>query len=396
MTTRGWRALVGTLLVVLPLGVDLLLPSLPAIAATFSAPIATVQLTMTTYLVGLAIGQLVSGPVSDAVGRRLPLILGVLMVALGAMLAAGAPNIEVLLAARAVMGLGAGTLFVVASGVIRDRFDGVETAREISRATVVVSASAVVGPVLGSVILYFLGWRSVFGVIAVFLSFMAFVVIRFLPETLARPISEKAWWQRLISDALELVRDPQFLGYGGAVVLATAGLWALLATSSFLLQDHYGLTAQQYGLVLACSGVGLLALTQFTAAKVQQFGPRRMAIAGSMVMISGVGVIALGATIVDSMWCFVVGFGLYMTSLGLVVPCCRAMSVQSHQSRAGSGFALIGTTQFTLGALAAPVTGLLPMGQEVSSAVVALLLALATAGGLLLARPGRRTSASPT
>jgi MFS transporter, DHA1 family, multidrug resistance protein len=367
-------ALLGTLTAIGPLSIDMYLPAFPQIADDLGAAPSQVQLSLTTLLVGMAVGQLVTGPLSDRLGRRTPVIIGMVAYALLSLLCAFAPSTGALAAIRFAQGFAGGMGTVVARAVVGDLFTGRAAAKYFSQLALVFGVAPVLAPSLGSAVLTFTDWRGIFVTLAVIATLIAIAVIRVLPETL--PPSRRS--TRGLADVADTTRvlaaDRIFIGYAVSGGLAMAGLFAYLSGSSFVLQDVFGLSTAVYGLLFGVNAVGLVAASQLNGRLLDRFTPRQLLVA-SLAAGAAVGAALLGAAALATMIGVVILLFCYLATLGMVNPNSAALALDRHRDRAGTSAALLGTVQTLIGAAAAPLVGLTGESSAVPMALVICICA---------------------
>ncbi|MCS7478576.1 multidrug effflux MFS transporter [Umezawaea endophytica] len=372
-----------------PLSIDMYLPAMPQMAGELHAADATVQLTLTSFIVGLAAGQLLVGPLSDALGRRRPLLVGLALYVVGSVLCAISPTSGVLIGARAVQAAGAAAGLVIARAVVRDRYSGVEMTRFFSTLMLVNGLAPVLAPVIGAQLLTFTSWRGVFVTLAVLGSALLAVVALVLPESLpadrrtpARPAAALRTYARLLTERT-------FIGYALASGLMFASLFAYVSGSSFALQGVYDLSPQQFSLVFGLNGIGIILAGAVNRRLVGRFGEHAMLRSG-LLLAAVSGLLVLAAVLF--------GFGLIgllvplfflVSSFGLVMPNASSLALADQARAAGSASALLGVLQFLIGGgLATPLVGLGGPGTALPmAAVVAGFSALALLVSLVLNRP---------
>ena len=387
---RGTRLLLllGALTAVGPLSLDLYLPAFPTLARDFGVTASRVQLSLTACLIGLAAGQLVAGPLSDRWGRRRPVIVGTIAYAAVTLLCAVAPSAELLTAARLLQGLAGGVGVVVSRAIVRDLYGGVAAAKYFSRLVLVFGLAPIVAPTAGSIILHFASWRGVFVVLAAFGALIALVTALGLPETLPVERRSTGGLRAVAGSARRLLSDRVFIGYALTQGLAFAGLFAYIAGSSFVVQEVYGGTSTQFGLLFGLNAIGLVALGQVNSVLLDRFAPRRLLVATLAVGVLGAAALT-GAATGHSLTLFAVAMFVYVASIGLVMPNGTALALDRHPGMAGTASAVLGAIQSTIGSLAAPVVGLVG-GEHAAmpmATVIATCAALALGAILLVARP---------
>ncbi|MBO0833632.1 MAG: multidrug effflux MFS transporter, partial [Actinobacteria bacterium] len=268
----GLLALLGALSAFGPLSMDMYLPSIPTIAADLHAGQSLVQLTLSACLAGLALGQLVAGPLSDGLGRRKPLLAGLAAFTLISLVCAVAPNIGVLIAFRFLQGAAGAAGVVLSLAMVRDMYEGTELARILGSLTLVFGLAPVLAPVIGGQVLRFTSWRGVFGVLAA-IGLALLAASCFLPETLAPQRRTTAGLRRLAADSRTLLADRQFDGNALAVGLGTAALITYISSLPFIVEDAYGRSPQLFSLIFAINALGLTAAAQTSARLVRRRSP---------------------------------------------------------------------------------------------------------------------------
>ncbi|KPC72109.1 MFS transporter [Streptomyces sp. NRRL WC-3753] len=379
--------ILGSLTATPPLAMDMYLPALPEVTRSLSAPAATVQLTLTACLAGMALGQIVVGPMSDKWGRRRPLLAGLAVYVVATALCAVAPNVELLVAFRLVQGLAGAAGIVIARAVVRDLYDGVAMARFFSTLMLISGVAPVVAPLIGGQILRFTDWRGVFVVLVVVGVVLGVVVWARLPETL--PVEERHAGGA--GDTLRAMRgllaDRAFTGYMLAGGFAFASLFAYVAASPFVVQEIYGASAQTFSLLFGLNSVGLVVVGQINGKiLVGRVRLDRVLGLGLVVVIA-----AATALLLMSLGVFgEVGLGpvavalfVLMSAMGVSLPNTQALALMRVRKSAGSASALLGTSSFLIGAVASPLVGIAGEDTAVPMAVVQLVAAVVALGFLV-------------
>jgi DHA1 family bicyclomycin/chloramphenicol resistance-like MFS transporter len=389
---RLWLVLVlGLLIAIGPLSIDMYLPALPKLQADLRTTPAGVQLTLTGILLGMAVGQLLVGPLSDALGRRRPLLAGLLLHVTASLSCVVAPDIAVLGGLRVLQGLGVAAAAVVATAVLRDLFSGAAFARLLSRLLLIPTATPILAPSLGGALLRWTQWQGVFVVLAAISLVLIGLVAVGLAETLPRHRRRPAGVRAVIGSYRALSRDRTFVGLALVAGLTMAALLAYVAGSSFVFQREYGLDEQQFGLVFGAGGAGLVAATQLNVWLLRRHSPQRI-LTGALVAgaVSGLALVGVAATGAGGLVAVLVPLWLMIAVVGLAFPNAPALAMSRHGEMAGTAAALLGAAQFGLGGLAAPVVGLLGTGKVAMAVVIAGAMLAAAASMLGVVRPRRR------
>jgi DHA1 family bicyclomycin/chloramphenicol resistance-like MFS transporter len=380
----------GSLIAIAPLTIDTYLPALPSITADLQTTATAVQLTLTGTLLGLAFGQLLIGPISDTLGRRIPLISGLALHVLASLLCVVAPNIAILGTLRVLQGLGAAAAGVVANAVVRDLFSGMTAAKVFSRLMLVIGVAPILAPTLGSQVLRWTSWRGVFGMLAVLGLGLIAIAVFTLRETLPPERRLRGGLAGTIRTYGQLLRDRTFVGLILVAGLSMAALFAYVAGSSFVFQEQYGLSVQQFGLVFGAGAAGLIGASQLNVRLLGRFSPQQI-LSGAVILGSVAGLLLLGFAItgIGGMVSVLLSLWLVLAAGGLALPNAPAIALSRHGAAAGTAAALLGAAQFGVGAIAAPMVGALGTTATAIGIVVAVGMLSALAVLLLVVRPGR-------
>jgi len=390
--TTGQRVrlvlVLGVLVALGPLTIDMYLPALPTIGEQLLATQAQAQLTLTGLLAGLALGQLVLGPLSDRYGRRKVLISGVVTHSVASVLCALAPSIEFLTAARVLQGVASAASAVVALAVVRDLFSGVAAARTLSRLTLVMGAAPIVAPTLGGLLLTSTSWRGVFVALAIFAVVLVGVAAKLLPETLPVERRRTGGAVDVLRTYGSLLHDRRFVGLVLVAGLSFSIMFAYISGSSFVLQDLYGLSQQQFALAFGAGAVLLIGATQLNPTLAERFHPVRVMQGGLLAALALTTLLlVLVVTETGGLLGLLVPLWLTLGAVGFVLPNGPALALTRHGRAAGTAAAVLGCTQFGIGAMAAPVVGLVGGGAVGMVAVMVGAAALAVTVLMLVVQP---------
>ncbi|WP_203231195.1 multidrug effflux MFS transporter [Nocardioides caldifontis] len=391
--TRPWRVvlLLGSLIALGPLSIDLYLPALPELTDDLDASPSAVQLTLTGILVGLGVGQLLIGPLTDVYGRRRPLLIGITLSVVASLLCAVAPSILVLDVLRVLQGIGAAAAAVVAMAVVRDLFTGRAAAAVISRLVMVMGLAPVLAPSLGSAVLEVGSWRTMFLVLAGLGVVLAVVAAVGLKETLPAERRAAPGVRSTLQGYGVLLRDPSLVGYMAIASLTMAAVFAYVSGASFVLQDGFGVDSRTFALLFGVGAVGLIVSSQLNVALLRRFRPETILTAALTVAALGGAVLLFDAvTGTGGLLGIVVPIWLVLATVALCGPNATALALAPHGQRAGAAAALLGAAQFAVGAAIAPLTGLGEAGSAVPMAATisgALLLAAVLVRLVLRPRP---------
>lgn len=380
--------ILGALIAIGPLTIDTYLPAFPSITTDLETTSAAVQLTLTGTLIGLALGQLLIGPISDSIGRRRPLVAGVAVHVLASLLCVVAPNILTLGILRVLQGLGVAAATVVTTAMVRDVSSGVGAAKLLSRLMLVMGAAPVLAPTLGSQILRFTNWRGVFVALAGLGLVLIVVAVTSLPETLAPEQRRSGGVLSTVRTYGSLFSDRVFVGLVLVTGLSMGALFGYVAGSSFVFQDQYGLSEQQFGLAFGAGSIALIGGTQVNGLLLRWYQPR-LILATALVagFLSGVALLIVAATGAGGLVGLLIPMWGALGAAGLVLPNAPALALSRHGETAGAAAALLGSVQFAIGAVTAPLVGVLGVDALAMAAVVAGSLTVALLVLIVAVRP---------
>nr|WP_253862847.1 Bcr/CflA family multidrug efflux MFS transporter [Prauserella halophila] len=371
-----------------PLSVDMYLPALPGMADDLSAANALVQLTLAAFVVGLGTGQLVAGPLSDAFGRRVPLLAGVTLYITASVLCAISPSIEVLIAARALQAFGAAAGIVIARATVRDLFSGIAMSRFFSALMLVAGVAPILAPIIGGQLLTVTSWRGIFAALAAFGGLLLLVAALALPETLPPQDRRPARIGGVLRTYAGLLRHRAFLGCALTIGLGFAGMFTYISASSFVLQDIYGLGPQTYSFAFGGGAIGLVAMTQINARLVGRFSQRSLLRTGLLTGTTAAVAATVAAAAGLGLPVLLPAIYLVVCSNGMVMPNAMALAMADHPDKAGSASALLGVLQFLVAGAASPLIGLFGESSAVPmAALMAAFFVLALTSFLVLVRP---------
>lgn len=350
----------GALVALGPLTIDMYLPALPTIVTDLDTTEATVQLTLTGTLLGLSLGQLVIGPLSDSLGRKTPLLAGTAVHVVASLASVWAPTVAVLGVLRVFQGVGAAAAAVVALAVVRDLFEGRAAATVLSRLMLIIGVAPVLAPSIGGALLTTTSWRGVFAALALTGAALMVLGARALPETLPPERRTSGGVGSVVSRYGALLRDGSFVALIAVAGLAMSALFAYVSGSSFVLQGEYGLDQQQFALTFAAGAVALIGSSQLNVRLLDRYGPQQITLGALVVgVVFGVLLVLVAVFGLGGLPGLLVPLFVVLGSVGLVLPNAPALALSRHGEAAGTAAALLGAVQFGFGALVAPVVGLL-------------------------------------
>ncbi|WP_084727274.1 multidrug effflux MFS transporter [Rhodococcoides yunnanense] len=386
-TGRSTVALVlilGALTALGPLTVSLYLPALPTIGSELGVTVASVQLTLTGMLLGLALGQLIIGPYSDIRGRRRPIIVGTTIHIAASVLCVFATTVPLLTAFRVVQGFGAAAAGVVAMAVVRDLYVGRSAAVMLSRIILVIGVAPIIAPSVGGLLLTVMPWRGVFLVLACLGLVAVLIAVLAMPETLPVHSRRPAGIRAVFGSYRTLLADRSFALYvvvGGIVRIVQ---WGYIAGSAFVVQVQFGSSIAVFGAIFALGAVVITVASQVNVLLLGRWAPLQVTIGAlTGAVVSGVVFVTMAATDTGGLWGFEIPLLFVLACVGLATPNVPALALTRHGESAGSASALLGFAQFAAAAVAAPLVGVLGADSVAVSTVMVSGSVLAL--GLLVA-----------
>ncbi|MFB4295982.1 multidrug effflux MFS transporter [Actinomadura sp. NTSP31] len=384
----------GALTAMAPLSIDMYLPALPRVASDLSTGAMQAQLTLTACVVGLAVGQAVAGPLSDALGRRRPLLVGLAAYAAASLLCVAAPNVETLIALRVVQGAAGAAGIVIARAVVRDLYDGVAAAKFFSTLMLVNGLAPILAPVIGGQLLRVMPWPGVFGVLTGIGVALFLAVLAGLGETLPPGRRETGGLRATVRTFRGLAADRSFVGPGLALALAFAALFTYISGSPFVLQDIYHLSPQAFSIAFGVNSLGIVAAGQVSGWLAGRVALGRLLAAGlAIVAAGGIGLL-VAVPAGGGLPAVLPALFLVASGQGLVMPNATALALADRPPQVtGSASALLGLSQFALGGAAGPLAGIAGPRTALPMAVTIAVLSLLAAGAAAIT-PRRVASAN--
>ena len=380
MPIRALHVLIlGGLSAIGPLSTDMYLPALPALSHELSSTVSQAQLTLSAGILGLSLGQVLAGPSSDALGRRRPLLIGLVAFALASLLCIIAPSIAILTVLRFVQGIAGAAGIAIGLAIVSDMYAGSLQARVFSLLMLVSGLAPIIAPVIGSQLLAFTSWRGIFVLLALIGLALLFAVTFGLDETLPVARRQSGGLVATLRAFRDLLLNRRFVGYAFASGFAFAAAIIYISVSPFILQNIYGVSPQRVGILFGINALGLVIMAQVGGKLVGR-------VSSQTLLAWGVAALAIGATAL--LVVVLSGIGLVgilpalfviVASLGLVAPNATSLALSDTQV-AGSAAALLGMVQFSIGAVAAPLVGLagsasaVPMASAIAAFGIAALL----------------------
>ncbi len=352
--------ILGFLTALGPMSVDMYLPGLPELARDMHSGQGEAALTVAIFFFGMAVGQLVYGPLSDRMGRRGPLLAGLGLYVIGTIGCAIAPSIPVLMATRLLQAIGACSGAVIARAIVRDHFEARESARMFSRLILIMGVSPIFAPLFGGFVLMFGTWRTVFwlltGVGAVLLTSVLFL----LPESRSEETAAQAARENVLASFRAVFRLRDVVGFLFAGAFNSGALTVYVASSAAVIISVYGIPPQAFGWVFGSNGIGLITASQINARLVRRHHPATILRWATKAALAVAAILFIDAlTGFGGVWGILVPLFALLTTLGFNMPNAMAGALARDPARAGATSALIGTGQFGVGTLGATVASLL-------------------------------------
>lgn len=367
----GWLLLLGALTGLAPLSIDMYLPGFPAIEKSLLAQAGSAELTLASYFIGLAIGQLFYGPLSDRFGRRLPLMVGLVIYIAASIGCAFAGSIPELIIWRFLQALGGCAGMVVTLAIIRDRCSANDAARALSMLILVMGLAPILAPLIGGWIVTTFDWRALFLTLAFAGSLGLLAVYFHLEETHDTRNEPPLVLRHVLRNYGRLMIDRSFIGYTLSGGLARAGMFAYIAGSPFVFIEYYEIPAQHYGWIFGINAAGLILFSQINAWRLKKHDATVL-LSRALWLPGGIGLILLGLSLTGhiTLPLLLVGIFCFVASIGYIGPNSSAATLATHGQQAGTASALMGSLQFGLATLAGGLVNLLHDGTTCPMAIV--------------------------
>lgn len=372
--------LLGALAAMGPLTIDMYLPSFPSIAASFDTTASLVQVSLTTCLLGIGIGQLIFGPMSDVQGRKKPLVYSLIGYGIASAISAISPSIMTFVVARFMQGLAASAGIVISRAIVRDTFNGRALTKFFATLMLINNLAPILAPILGGVILAFTEWRGIFGLLSV-IGFLFFIIILWrFEETLPEEKRVPSDFGNTIKNFVSLLKNREFMGYALAQGFIMAGIFAYVAGTPFVYQNVYGVSPQMFSLLFGMNGIGLIMGTQTVGRLTGMLTELQFLRIGLFMSLTS-GTLLLIAVLFDGpLLTVMIPIFFFVSSIGVISTSSFSLAMESQGHIAGSASALLGLLPFLLGSITAPLVGVageytaIPMGVIIfASALIAVL-----------------------
>ena len=369
-----------------PFATDMYLPTLPAVGEEFGAPDSVVQLTLSGFFIGMALGQLMVGPISDVIGRRKLLITGAIVALVASAIAALSPSIAVFIAARFLQGLGGGACVVLARAMVPDLVSGREAAKTYSLLMAILAIAPAVAPIAGGLLAEPIGWRGIYWVLAGLHAVQLLVVLRIIPETGGQSPAGETFIRRVLSNYWAVLKNPRFWGFLVAMAFAFASMFCYIAASSFVFQHEFGLSPRAYAAVFALNALGMCVGSFVNSRCIDKLGTKKVMLGGLALAVFGNVVLLIVVLSGAGVGWIILALLLCISPNGVIMGNSTAMATGLMRTRSGSVTAIMGFGQSVLAAVVGPLMGLGGNTAVVMSIGMSVCIAIAAAGALLATR----------
>ncbi|WHY74758.1 multidrug effflux MFS transporter [Fictibacillus enclensis] len=368
---RIWLAVIlGSMTAIGPLSIDMYLPALPSLTHDLHTSSSSAQLSLTACLLGIAVGQLFVGPISDRRGRKKPLLIALAFYALSSLLCVFSPNIALLIFLRFVQGASGAGGIVISRAMVRDLYSGPEMTKFVSLLMLINGVAPILAPVAGGQLLQFTSWRGVFVVLCLLSLLMLFGAVFGLRETLQEKNQSSGGIRHTLNTYKKLLGDRRFMGYAASQGFVMAAMFAYISGSPFVIQNVFGASPQTFSLFFAINGLGIIIASQIAGKLAGKVSETAMLRSGLLLALTGGLLLLIVSSVTESLFGILCSLFLSVSSVGIVSTASFSLAMQNQQRAAGSASALLGLLPFILGGAAAPLVGLSPAHPELSMAAV--------------------------
>ncbi|PIH60937.1 multidrug effflux MFS transporter [Paenibacillus sp. LK1] len=381
-TSRVRMALIlGTLSAFGPLSLDMYLPALPTLADEFQSSTSYAQLSLTACMVGLAVGQLLAGPLSDVRGRRTPLIAGLILYTIASILCLVSPTMGSFVVLRFIQGAAGAAGIVISRAVVRDVYSGPELTRFFSLLMLINGVAPIAAPIIGGQLLAYTSWRGVFILLSIIGILTLVAVVVGLGETLPTERRSSGGLKQTLVTFRKIAGDRLFMGYALTQGFVSAGMFAYISGSPFVLQKIYGISPQMFSVCFAINGIGIILASQIAGRLAGKVSETRLLVAGLITAALGGTSLLIAILAGGNLISVLIPLFLVVSSVGLVNTASFALAMANQEKSAGSASALIGVMTFLFGGIVAPLVGL---GGEGTAVPMGIVIACADLGALLI------------
>lgn len=372
--------ILGSLVAFGPLSLDMYLPALPALTTEYDTTTSITQLSLTACLVGLALGQLMAGSYSDALGRRKPLLIGLSVYSAASFLCAVSPSVNMLIMLRFLQGMGGAAGIVIARAIVRDLYEGTEMTKFSAKLSLVNGAAPIAAPIFGALLLHVTSWRGVFIVLGAIGLIMLVAVLFQLPETITSERRSKGGLLHSVKTFGSILSDRSFLGFALAQGFIMAGMFAYISGSPYVIQELYGASPAIFSFIFAINSIGIITASQLTGRAAGRI-PEAVLFRAGLIVAFAASILLLIATLFTApLLVILIPLFFAVSSVGMVTTSGFTLAMHKYGRTAGSASALLGLLSFVLGGVLAPFSGIagsssaVPMGAVIAFAELAAVL----------------------
>ena len=378
---RLWIALIlGFLASIPPFATDFYLPALPQMTTDLSASASLVQLSLTACLLGMALGQFVIGPYSDVLGRKLPLTISLLVFVISTILCVYSPNVWVLVILRFIQGFSGAGGVVLSRAIVRDLYSGYEVTKFMAILTLINGVVTILAPVVGGQLLKITDWRGIFFILGVISIIIFLSVILGIKESLPEEQRTESGLKNTVLNFGNLFKDKIFMGYTLTQGLIFGGFFGYMSASPFVLQDIYGLSAQEYSFSFAINAAGVILATYCAEKLVGKFNEGTILTFFLYLSLGASALLLFSILFNGHIMLILLSFFLIFSCMGVISMLSNSLAMQSQDRNAGSASALLGLVPFILGAITAPLVGI---GGGHTAVPMAIVIAICNIGALM-------------
>ena len=354
--------ILGAIGALTPLAIDMYLPAMPTIAKDLGVAEGAVQITLTAYTAGFALGQLIHGPLADSYGRRPVLLLGVLFFGIAAVVSATTTGIEALTWVRTAQGFAGAAAAVIIQAVVRDMFDREDFARAMSFVTLVMTVAPLVAPMIGGHVAVWFGWRAIFWILAAFAAIVILLVLWKIPETLSEDKKQPLRFRTTMRNYFRLCSNPTAMGLIFSGAFSFSGMFAFLTAGSFVYIDIYGVRPDQFGYLFGLNIVAMIIMTSINGRLVKKVGSHNMLRFGLTVqLIAGLGLF-VGWLLDLGLWGTVPFVVMFIGTLSTIGSNSMGLLLSGYPTMAGTASSLAGTLRFGTGSIVGAIVAFMPGG----------------------------------
>ncbi len=352
--------LLGSIIAIGPLAIDMYIPAFPEIANGLKTIEAKIQLSLTAYFIGMALSQIIYGPIVDRFGKRMPLFIGLTTFIIASILCAIATNIEQLIVYRFFQALGGCACIIIPRAIVRDVFSPQESARVFSHLMLVMGIAPIIAPLGGTFILSFFGWEGIFNFLAIFGIICLALSYKFIPETKVANADDQM--SQALKKYLIILKDRTFIISALCGGFAMAGLFSYITASAFIYINIFELTPREFAILFSANSIGFIGLSQVNAKLLKKFPIEKLLEKILFVpLLCGILMIIFGAN-QASFLTITILFFIILATIGAVVPNTTALALTNHASRSGSASAMLGTIQFSISTITSIIVSYLHDG----------------------------------